>query len=237
MQSGQNPISYYQQALANGGDTPALDTLVADPNSVLQNFFQLPQYQLLFGQNSNQIDPTQRFRQDPGYQFAMDQGMQQWQRGMAGKGLLESGANAQGLINYAQGTADQNYQRWLGQQQQTFGNYQDRLQGLVNMGVANTGSQNALTTGQNQAGISTQGANAQLGTGSNISSLLANQGSLGASAYLNTGAAQSNNLFNAAGLQTQIDANNAASKAQSQNSLFSGLGQLAGSSFLKGGQF
>lgn len=229
-------------------DLNPINLIKADPTSVITNrFFQLPQYQLLYGAPGTldangapipepSLDPMQRFKQDPGYQFQLEQGMRQLQQLGAAKGLLESGPMQQELLKYSQGLADQSYQRWLGQQQGLFQDYQNRLQGLTGMGAANTGNQNAFNLGNALSNMFGTGAGAALQTGSNISSLFGNQGVFGGSAFMNTAAAQANNLMQGAALQAQIQAANQASQGQAMSSLFGGLSSLA-SSFLGGGMF
>lgn len=245
------PPTALEQYNQNQQTPPELDPIslvTADPQSVITNrFFQLPQYQLLYGAPGTldatgapipepSLDPMQRFKQDPGYQFQLEQGMRQLQQLGAAKGLLESGPMQQELLKYSQGMADQSYQRWLGQQQGLFQDYQNRLQGLTGMGAANTGNQNAIALGNALAGMFGAGAQGALGTGSNISSLFGNQGVFGGSAFMNTAAAQANNLMQGAALQAQIQSANQASQGQAMSSLFGGLSSLA-SSFLGGGMF
>jgi len=225
-----NPaLANYQTNQNSAASSPALDTLIANPQSVLQNeFFQTPAYQLLYGQNATQPNPVDRFHFDPGYQFAVNEGLQQLQNQGSAKGILDSGSMTRAMLGYAQGTADQNYQRFLGQQGGLFSDYQNRLANLTQMGASNTGSQNAMNLGMAQnANYGTQAAGT-LSTGNDISSLFANQGTFGGNAMMSTGAAQASNLMQGAELQTQIDAANQASQAKSQGSLFSGLGSMFG---------
>lgn len=227
-------LNNYQQTQQNPGQLQAIDMMQADPTSMLQNiFYQLPAYQLLYGPNANQSNPVDRFKQDPGYQYAQDEAARQMQRNGARNGLLDSGSMQRSLAAQSQGIADQGYQRFLGQQQGIFSDYQNRLASLAQMGAANTGNQNQLATAGAQNANYTNAGQYNLATGENLSTLFANQGSFGANAMMNTAAAQSNNMLQGAALQTQIDSSNAASRAGSMNSLFSGLG----SAFGKGGAF
>ncbi len=226
-------VTDYGNFLQNPGQLNPINLMQADPQSVLTNrFFQLPQYQLLYGNGPQDLDPAKRFKFDPGYQFAMEQGMKQLQQQGAARGLLESGPMQQELLKYSQGLADQNYQRWLGQQAGLFSDYQNRLGQMTSMGNSNTGSQNAFNLGSLLSQLTSQtglaGANAALGTGSNISSLFGNQGVFGGSSYLNTAAAQANNLLQGAALQAQIAAANNASQGGGMSSLFGGLGSALG---------
>ena len=233
-------IQSYLNAVQSPNSASPLQMVQENPGNYLQNnFFQQPAYQLLYGQNANSLDPTQRFTQDPGYQYAQNQGQQQLQRSYANKGLLNSGAVLGALQNQAQGQAQQGYQQYLGQQNAMFSNYQNQLANLVTAGTAANGSNAALQTGQSLsntlsntgsgiAGTQSAGANANLSTANDLASLFGNQGVFGANAQLNTAAAQSNNLLQGAELQTQIDASNAASQSKSINSLFGGLGTAVG---------
>lgn len=204
-------------------NTQPIDMMTADPQSVLQNqFFQTPQYQLLFGNNTN-VDPYQRFAADQGTQLAVHQGQDQLQMQMAAHGLGQSGALAKDMGNYMYGQ----YGNYLNSQNSLFNNYQQQLNNLMGVGVNQSGANNAMTAGQNQANTV---AGANLNTGSNISSLFANQGVYNANALLNTGAASANNLFNGMGLLSQINQNAIAGQNSQQASLFNGLGQASGMS-------
>ncbi len=54
--------------------------------------------------------PTFDFQADPGYQFRLNQGLDAVQNRMAGRGLISSGAEQTGIMDYASGLAAQEYQ-------------------------------------------------------------------------------------------------------------------------------
>lgn len=201
------------------------EIIQATPESVLKKFFDLPQYQLMYGDDPDVIDPTagphERFRADPGYQWAQDEGMRQIQRNSAAKGLLESGATQRDLQEYGQGMADQNYQRWLGQNSALYSDWQNQLRGLSSQGagLSSQVGQQTLGTGFNLAGQGVQ-------QGSNLANLFANQGSFGANAFLNTGAAQANTSMQAASLQAQLMAAQMSAQAASGGSSGGGAGEI-----------
>ena len=94
---------------------------------------------------------TNAFQAGPGYQFALDQGLQALNRNAASRGMLASGNNTQDIIKYAQGLANQEY-----------GNWQNRLGNFSQLGLyaaaGQTGRQNSLAAldygyGQDQAGV------------------------------------------------------------------------------------
>jgi hypothetical protein len=64
-----------------------------------------------------------RFKESPGYQFALQQGLTGVSRGLAARGLAGSGAEARELQRTGQGLASEEY-----------GQYQSRLAGLAGMG-------------------------------------------------------------------------------------------------------
>ena len=80
---------------------------------------------------------TNAFQAGPGYQFALDQGLQALNRNAASRGMLASGNNTQDILKYAQGLANQEY-----------GNWQDRLGQFSNLGFnaasGQTGRQGSL---------------------------------------------------------------------------------------------
>lgn len=203
---------------------PPPELIRATPESVLRKFFDLPQYQLAFGQDADQLDPTERFRADPGYQFIQDEGMRNVQRNAAARGLLESGRTMRDLTQFGQNLADQNYQRWLGQQAGMYGDWQNQLRGLASMGagLSQQAGQQAMATGGQQAGL-----NAQLA--SNLGSLFGNQGSMGSQAFLTTGQQQAATTMQAAALEAQVlEANqrNATQQMAGVGSLLGGIGSF-----------
>lgn len=84
------------------------------------------------------------FRQDPGYQWSVDQGSRALQNSAAARGVLNSGATAKALTTFGQGLADQQY-----------GNYFSRLQSLAGIGQSATNATqqagNAFAAGSGQA--------------------------------------------------------------------------------------
>lgn len=84
------------------------------------------------------------FQASPGYQFALEQGLKGVRRGMAARGLSDSGAEMKALERYGQGLAGQE-----------FGQYQQRLAGLAGMGQeeAARAAQMAYGTGGALAGL------------------------------------------------------------------------------------
>lgn len=231
----QNPIS---------GSTAAPGTT----SQGLTNFLNSPDYQLLYGTNDTSTDPTQRFQQDPGYQFAIDQGMKQLQRNSAAQGLLESGGLQQQLLSYAQGTQNQQYQNYLTQQQGLFTNYQNNLGTAAAQGAQYTGAAQANSNAQllanllssYQMGTGSTLFGGDLTTGQNISGLYANQGNSEAGIALNTASAQANNIFQGNQFQAQVTANqnanqNAAASNQASAQGYSNGAGMFGSSASGGG--
>jgi hypothetical protein len=100
------------------------------------------------------------FTAGPGYQFALDQGLQALNRNAASRGMLSSGNNTQDILRYSQGLANQEYGNWL-----------NRLGDFSQLGLSSaagqTGRQNAL------AGLDTGYGNAQAGVYSNTANNLA----------------------------------------------------------------
>ncbi len=61
------------------------------------------------GFNQQYTSPEFNFQADPGYQFRLNQGLDNVQSRLAGRGLIGSGAEMKGLNDYAQGAASQEY--------------------------------------------------------------------------------------------------------------------------------
>lgn len=109
---------------------------------------------------------TAQFQQDPGYQFALDQGEKALQNSAAAKGGLFSGATGKAINTFAQGTANQQYQAAYDRYNTNQNNLYSRLGGLSNsgQGAANT----VGAAGQNyatQAGNTIQTAANQTASG------------------------------------------------------------------------
>lgn len=112
------------------------------------------------------------FREDPGYQFRFDQGLQGQDRSAAARGGLFSGGHQADLINYGQGMASQEY-----------GNYWNRL-----MDATRLGQNSAVGAGQ----LGQQSA-------SNIGNLYGQIGQAQAGGAINSANAWSNGLSGLAG--------------------------------------
>lgn len=97
-------------------------------------------------------DTAQLLRQDPSYQFRLNQGLDNVQSSAAAQGGLLSGSTLKALNNYAQDYASQEY-----------GNAYNRLSNIVGMGQnAAAGVGNAgMQTAQAMANNTMAGANAQ----------------------------------------------------------------------------
>lgn len=191
-----NGGTYFPQQGTPGGSVnagvPGSGNVSTGSSSALNNYLNTPGQQML-GQGAGQY-----FQNSPGYQYAMDQAMSQVQGAASARGMLESGAVLRDMSRNAQGLASQEYNNWWNQQNQLYGDYQNRLAGLAS---GDTGAANAMQLGQNQAANSQQ-------TGSNLGSLFGNQANTGLGAYTNTGAAQSNNMTQAANTQLQTNSAN-----------------------------
>jgi len=106
----------------------------------------------------------------PGYQFALQQGLQGMERGAAARGNLLSGGTLQAEQQYGQGLASQTYQQTfnnaLTQYQQAYNQFQQGQTNLYNRlaGLAGTGQVSASTLGQQgQAAASNIGNIYQVG--------------------------------------------------------------------------
>ncbi len=86
-----------------------------------------------------QDDQFAAFRQSPGYQFRMQEGLKALQRSAAARGQLQSGSTMKGITEYGQGMASQEY-----------GDYMNRLAALS--GVGQTATTQTGQFGQAMAG-------------------------------------------------------------------------------------
>lgn len=100
---------------------------------------------------------TSAFQAGPGYEFSLNQGLDNLDRRAASRGMLGSGNTSADAINYATGVANQEYGSWL-----------DRLGGYNPLALQTAGAQAGLTTGigdaQYATGVSKAGILNNLGT-------------------------------------------------------------------------
>lgn len=69
----------------------------------------------LLGLSGNKVDATEIFRNTPGYQFKMDQGLKAVNSNAYASGSGNSGATLKALLKTGQGVADQAFGNYLGQ--------------------------------------------------------------------------------------------------------------------------
>jgi hypothetical protein len=174
----------------------------------------LGQYGNTIGLNGQQgyDQATASFRASPGYQYTVDQATDQVARKASATGALGSGNTLAAITDRAGNLADQEYQ-----------SYQNRLQGMSQMGLQATGAQAGLTKGIGDLDASQGTAKAGMFTG------------LGTSlAGLDTGLAQNlsnNNMAVATGQGQAVTSAGQASDAAKQansNLLLGALGSIAG---------
>lgn len=104
------------------------------------------------------------FRESPGYQFALGQGMQAQQRAAAAGGTTGTPAEQKAMMRYGQGLAGQEY-----------GQYQQRLGGLAGMGEQVAGQQAQLGLGYGQLGAGLYGQLGQAGAESALARAMLRQ--------------------------------------------------------------
>jgi hypothetical protein len=113
------------------------------------------------------------FQEDPGYQFALDQGMRGLQNSAASRGGLLSGATLKALTRFNQDTANNQYQNSYDRFNQNQQNQLNTLYNLSNAGQGAAGAiagynanarnqqaNNLMTLGTGQASLLTQAGNA-----------------------------------------------------------------------------
>jgi len=114
-------------------------------------------YQALLGTAPGGMDTAlATLRNTPGYQFALQQGLQATQSGYASHGLALSGSAIKGAQNYAEGLASTNYQNILG-------NYYNALQ-LGENAAAQTGALGTQSAANQGQAITQAGAASAAGT-------------------------------------------------------------------------
>jgi hypothetical protein len=113
-------------------------------------------------------------QQTPGYQFALQQGLESTQNGFAAQGLGSSGSALKGAANYATGLAENTYQQ---QYQNAVTNQQNQYNRLISLSqlgqnsAANLGAQGVQTAsnvGSNIVGAANAGSAAIMSGANNI---------------------------------------------------------------------
>ncbi len=235
----------YQQA--GPTTTPQMTTAAQGAQQGLQNFYASPEYQALYGGNPTDMTTQsvqERFQNDPGYQFALQQGLKGVQQSAFANGTGYSPAMAQALTQYGTGIASQNFDTYRAGLSNTFNQYQTQLQNLSGMGAtaSGAGAQLAQQTGQginnNATNLATGQANINQATGQGLSqnamnaanatsTLASNQGSNLANAYSGQGTEQANMaLAEGQARASQSQYQNSAG-ANAMGSLGAGLGGLS----------
>lgn len=143
----------------------------------------------------------QQLAQTPGYQWALQQGLQSTQNAAAARGLGVSGAALKGAANFATGLADQTYQN---QFQDYWANQNNRYNML--------------------AGLSSQGANAAVGAASGLNQAAAQTGQ----GVSNIGNALTQGLQTASGLNMLQGLTGGTAGLSGLSSGASSLGNFAG---------
>lgn len=113
----------------------------------------LGQYQNMLGLGQPGYDPTKALQATPGYQWMLGQGVEALNRGGAASGLMGSGAQYRGLMNYGQNLATA----------KAYDPYMNRLQGLLGTGQNAAALQGGygMQAAGNIGNLLTQGAGAQ----------------------------------------------------------------------------
>lgn len=117
-------------------------------------------------------DIYNKFSNTPGYQFAMNEGINKVQNSAAAKGMLNSGRTLKGIEEFATGLADQTYQQYVSNQAQAVG-LTSPYTGQTSQGYLAAGQQ----LNQNQTNIADLNVNSALAYGSAASNLYAGRAS------------------------------------------------------------
>lgn len=117
-----------------------------------------------------------RLASTPGYQFALDQGLQATQNSYASKGLGSSGAALKGAADYAEGLAGTTYQSMIGNFMGLAGLGENAAAQTGTLGLQSQAGVNSLMTGAASAQAAGQvgSANALMGGIGNITSAFDN---------------------------------------------------------------
>lgn len=157
----------------------------------------------------------------PGYQFTLQQGLEQAQNGFAARGLASSGAAIKGAENYATGLASSTYNTQL----QNYLSQNNQIYNMLN-GTASLGGQASQALGN--ASSVAQGGNALVSAAQGGAQSLGNAGTAAAAGITGSttgntaGLTNTNNLLQTAGMGGQGSYN---------NSMFPALGSAVSSMY------
>lgn len=153
------------------------------------------------------------FKEDPGYQFRLDQGNKQLTANAAATGNLASGRTLKALTEYGQDYASNEYDKFINRFYQSLTPYQS-LAGLGQTTASNMGGQ-AIATG-NAIAANERGAGNALASiygqqGNSLASLYQNSGNVMAQNYMNQGNALAQGYLNQGQIAAtgQINSSNA----------------------------
>ncbi len=227
-----------------GGVTPEMTSGTTAAQQGLQNFYQSPEYQALYGGNPTDMTTQsvqERFQNDPGYNFALQEGLKATQSNAIARGQQYSPAMQEALMKYGTGLASQNFDTYRTGLSNTFNQYQSQLQAMSQMGAQSSGAgaQLAANTGQqlnaNATGYGTGSANLSSQTGQQLSNNAMNAATNTANMAIQQGSNIAGNYTGQGDTQANaaIAAGQArASQSQYQNSQaasgLGGLGSLVG---------
>jgi hypothetical protein len=196
--AGGNPeqlaASQFQPGTVYGGATGGFSgaTGQADPNS----FGGQAKQRLSDLMGFNGADPTAALRATPGYQFALQQGLQGIENSAAARGMQLSGATLKDLNDYAQGRADTTYQQQLGNAQSVYNNDVSNLMQMAGLGsgAAGTASGNTIATGSN-IGSTLTNTGAQIGSNIIGAGNATAAGQVGASNAIGSGLSSAGQMY------------------------------------------
>lgn len=201
-QEAQNALDYQKQVDAQNRANQA-PWLNAGQSAVSTLSGLIPQ---MNAANANypafQAPTADQARQTPGYQFAMQQGLQGVQNSAAARGDLLSGNTLAATEKYGQGLADSNYQQTynnaLGQYQQAYNQFQNQQNGEFNRYAALAGyGQTAANQLSAQGQQSAQNAgNISINLGQQVGNNLQNAAAATASGYVGAGNAINSSIGN-----------------------------------------
>jgi hypothetical protein len=159
----------YQGQMASGNQAPQFQGYQGPMSSGSQ----LPQMQQFQGPSQYQADARPERQAgtsanvnmyaDPGYQFRLDQGLGALENRMAGRGLVGSGAEQKGIMDYAQGLASQEFGAAYGRQQQDQMNRQNDFESDRGFGMTNFNQNFQNAYGMNQDANAWNAQNADRG--------------------------------------------------------------------------
>ena len=169
------------------------------------------------------------FQEGPGFQFALDTGLQALDRQAASRGQLNSGTTNLDTINYAQGLANQEYNNYINQLSQFGGRAQTSAANQANVlgDIANLFTEGATQQGDLITELARAAQTRDVAIGDSNANTQLGIGTAGATMDLGTAQALANLATGTGESQAQLAADEFAAEQSANQNIFNAITNIA----------